>query len=180
MSTYDEARARTAKLGCVWPHKRIRGWRGPDSGAPVFRPVGLEALTLKYDTDAHFVPYYLHGEKGCPRLLKATEDDWPVVFDIVPLDCEPEDHDADDAWRANFRQATSCLGWASYETRGGGRALFLTPVPVGRAEFMDTQKRAARLLESLGVRVDPTCLDQWWRCYRLPFVNREITVEVAP
>ena len=162
-------------LGQVWPNKYQKGWRGPDSGAPVFPTVGLEALTVKYTTDAHFVPYYLKGTRGCPRLLKDTDDDWPVLFDLVLLDCEPEGHQPDAVWREMFRQVVDGLGWARYETRGGGRALFLAPEPLARDEWMLVQARAALQLESKGVRVDPLTLHQWWRCYRLPYVEREVT-----
>jgi P4 family phage/plasmid primase-like protien len=151
------------------------GWSEEQPDGAAYKTVGPEALRELYDTDAHFVPYYLEGSPACPRLLKEVADDpsYPIRFEVVPLDCEPVGHPdvVPEAWRENFRAVADELGWAYYETRGGGRMLFATMEPVTIAQFLVIQRRAMHLLESKGVDVDPTT-NQWGRCYRLPFVMR--------
>ena len=162
-------------LGQVWPRRNVLGWSEDDPSGDTYPTVDTDALFKIYDTDAHFVPYYLETEEDdrCPRLLKSCPDDWPVRFQVVPLDCEPEGHQPDEAWREHFRAVVDELGWARYETRGGGRALFGVAEPLDRSSFVVVQRRGARLLTDRGVRVDPATLGQWGRCYRLPFVTRD-------
>lgn len=163
-------------LGQVWPRPFVAGWSEESPDGAFYPTQGPEALRQLYDTDAHFVPYYIAGSKGCPRLLKEVADDpsYPIRFQVIPLDCEPKGHPSEvpEAWRENFRAVGNDLGWGWYETRGGGRMLFATEQPVTIAQFLVIQKRAMQLLESRGVDVDPTT-NQWGRCYRLPFVVRD-------
>jgi P4 family phage/plasmid primase-like protien len=112
-----------------------------------------------------------------PRLLKdiGTDAGWPLRFDVLPFDCEPEGHAPDEAWRSMFRAAMDALGWAYYETRGGARALVGLKTPANRDQFHVLQVRGAALLATHGVRVDPVTIgtNQWFRCYRMPFVMRD-------
>jgi P4 family phage/plasmid primase-like protien len=158
----------------VWPVRNVLGWSEDDPSGPAFPVVDAStAMRRPYATDAHFVPYHLTGEDRCPRLLKDTPADYPIAFSLIPLDCEPEGHKPDDAWHELAQGAARELGWAYYRTRGGCRILFALATPTDRAGFCTIQKRAALALGELGVRVDPATLDQWGRCYRLPFVNRD-------
>lgn len=160
-------------LGQVWPHKKIPAWEGPNSKSPVFETVGVEALLSVHMTDAHFVPYFLEGSKVCPRLYKEAVADWPVRFQVVPVDCDPPDHNPTPAWRKTFRAACEGLGFAWYATTGGGRALFALAEPVDVDGFLAIQNRAIQALREKGATPDENCVNQWNRAYRLPFVLRD-------
>lgn len=163
-------------LGQVWPQARVLGWSEDEPAGAAYETVTTDALRRIYDTDAHFVPYWLEGAAACPRLLKdvAKDPTYPIRLQVIPLDCEPEGHpdELPPGWREKFRAVADELGFAWYDTRGGGRMLLATPDPVTIQQFEVIQRRAAAMVDAAGSRVDPATLGQWSRCYRLPFVNR--------
>lgn len=167
-------------LGQVWPHKGAVGWSRADPSPKALRwpTLGLEGLCAIYDSDAHFVPYYVPGEPEVPRLLKECADDPEVQirFRVIALDFDPPGHARTEAWTDNFLSVLRAKGWSGYLTRGGGRVLFCSREPLTIQQHAVFRHRAALMVTDAGIPdVDSTCLGeaQWSRCYRLPFVTRD-------
>jgi P4 family phage/plasmid primase-like protien len=165
----------------VWPDRYPRGWKGgrPDTVYPSV--TASQALAHVYQTDAHFVPYYVEGVQAIPRLTKRS---LPLLREsgvsvrlahvVADIDC-PKGLDVA-GWFAGeldkIKAAQMALGAAAaYRTRGGYRLLWtIDPVDPLTYEGLNARLRAA--LAQHGIEADPACSD-WTRCYRLPFVVRD-------
>lgn len=174
----------------VWQSKYVKGWRGEDDlPADKIHPV-VElgaALRHEYDTDAHFVPYYIDKLDGCPRVNKAAldkvrEEGADLVYEVAVGDVDYRAAHEDGAavpaeWHHANRDAKEAIEKASdciigyYQTRGGGRFIWLTPEPLNPEAYLTYLARCRAAFAAEGVELDP--LTDWGRCYRLPFVERE-------
>lgn len=167
----------------VWPDRYVRGWDGGDlDGLQAFPVMELaEALATEYDTDAHFVPYYVPGEGAIPRVnlqgweaLEALGS--PPVFDGAVFDIDAPDHHRTDAWTAKQRARLDALpvelsDFGIYDTRGGYRLIYSFGEPVERKRHRLLWEQIARRLKAGGIEVDRLTDDT--RCYRLPRVVRD-------
>ena len=179
----------------VFPDKFLPGWQGETEDGKASRdgelltayssPDILKALETSYPTDAHFVPYYLEGCEGSPRLNKGTHVDETtgkapalgtrVLFDTLVLDVDGPGHKATQAWvhaQTSILDATpwgDTVGW--YMTRGGYRLLWHLPEPLPPEEYIRILLRLSSLLSAYGIEADR--LKDWTRVYRLPFVVRD-------
>lgn len=174
----------------VWVDKFVAGWSGAEGTQPQVHPVVgvMDAMVRVYETDAHFVPYYLVGEDGtvypdCPRLKVETLPhlaDYGVrpVFDVAVADIDcPEAHGGgttpqqwrDEMWQ---RAARCCPDACIYETRGGLRIVVGLPQQMDVREYQAWSKRWRQWLRDQGLdRVDE--ISAWAQCYRLPDVVRD-------
>jgi len=188
----------------VLPHKQLRGWRGEDlrePGAPGLFPVVEldEALRRVYDTDAHFMPYYVVRKDGSvpprvPRINKEglgtlQADGHRLLFGCVVLDIDdPDSHarsregapvEARAEWRTDQDDLYGELpaellgGMARYDTRGGYRLLWKLPEPLEPEAYLELVAGLRRELYQRGIVAD--VLKDWGRLYRLPFVTRDGT-----
>ena len=179
-------------LVCVWPSKMLPGWdiddfRNRRSGeqVPRYPLVGVsQALTTRWDTDAHFVPYVIPGlTEGN---LQPRINDSARKGVLIPAGLEPELHlavidvdapkDTDDVQAWSLERIQRVLdspmadGCAWYVTRGGFRLAWGIPkTPI--AAYLDLLSRVRSYLATLDIHADR--LVDWNRCYRLPFVVRD-------
>lgn len=166
----------------------MRGWNGEESEGIDLHPVhDLEtALASVYETDAHFVPYYIVTEDGeeemIPRVNKSAvpHDHFSLRFDVLVYDIDcPEAHktggSAAPAWRKEHNKLRDDLPWSDtmgwYETRGGYRMLWLLEESVDQNEYIEKLSSFRVELKKHGIECDP--LIDWTRCYRLPNVVRD-------
>ena len=171
----------------VWTNKFVKGWNGDDAEGIDLHPVhDLEtALASTYETDAHFVPYYIISEDGeeemIPRVNKSAvpHDHFSLRFDVLVYDVDcPEAHQQGGAaapeWRQEHQRLRDDLPWADtmgwYETRGGYRMLWILEDSVDQDEYIQKLNSFRVELKSHGIECDP--LIDWTRCYRLPNVVR--------
>jgi len=172
----------------VWPTKFVKGWDGQEESRPQeLHPtmdVG-EALTNTWDTDAHFVPYYVKGQEAIPRLnqqalAKLADRELEVLFDVIVLDIDcPEAHKSGNAapkhWRAGQLVALRQTPWwrtaGFYETRGGYRLLWQLAEPMQPDAYVKYLKGFVCALHEHGIKADD--LTDWNRTYRLPRVIRD-------
>ena len=175
----------------VWVDKFVPGWNGQET-PPGVHPVMplVEALSKRWDTDAHFVPYRLVGEDGteypdCPRLKVETLPhlgDYGVraVFDVVVADIDHADtHRKKSAqppqeWRDRMWAAAqaACPTAAIYETRGGLRIIAALPRTMEVQEYQQYAKEFRQFLREQGLEgVDE--IIAWSQCYRLAYVVRD-------
>ena len=131
----------------VWPSLYPTGWAGSSAieSLDVFEVVeGAEARDKVYDTDAHFVPYYIEGETRMPRLNKEClpalkERGKQVLFDWLVIDVDAPGHASPDAqWRQGEARKREGLDAGHYETRGGYRLLWRLARPATIEEYLST------------------------------------------
>ncbi len=164
----------------VWPSRYVSGWDGSSAIAEldVFEIVdGEQALGQVYDTDAHFVPYYIEGETRMPRLNKAClptlkERGKRVLFDWLVVDVDAPGHASPDAqWRQAEAHKREGLDAGHYETRGGYRLLWRLERPATVDEYLSTLAAMRGELAEREIIADR--LVDWTRSYRLPKVWRD-------
>ncbi len=192
------------KLVSVWPSRAVSGWdegsdfRNRKTGRPVNRyPLveAVEALSKRYDTDAHFIPYRIAGlTKGDlqPRVNDSARRSVlipagiEVLYDLLVIDVDaPSDIKREGtvaAWsieridRALSSDLGSGCGW--YVTRGGFRLLWEVDA-LGVTPYLQTLAKVRSYLSSkLGIEADK--LVDFNRCYRLPLVTRDGEPQVYP
>ena len=171
----------------VLPAKFIRGWTGSPDEQPATFPVldAREALGDDWETDAHFVPYYIGDLDAVPRLnqsaLKAIRaSGQEVLFDllVIDVDCK-EAHDSEQpaplAWRKSQLSLLRKLPWWNnagfYETRGGYRLLWELPETMKPEQYIEYLQGFVKELAKKGIFADE--LSDWNRLYRLPKVIRD-------
>jgi hypothetical protein len=152
------------------------------------------ALSGTFSTDAHFAAYA--SENG--RRLGSSAVDaglFPemtsVVLDVDYALAHSADEEVPEAWRRELCDKVRQLdavhpGAFYYETRGGGRVVYLLPKPF-RIEFGGSARQwkqtyavcLAYVARRFGIEADPACSD-WTRLYRLPFVVRDDQEERRP
>lgn len=190
-------------LVTIWPDAMPVGWTGqlslkgeymgtPDKfGRPrlarAFEPYPLRiALDVRYDTDAHFVPYVLHYEGApgpTPRCNKSANDtieglSGELLFSVLTLDCDdPVAHEegtpARVEWRRDWWRRVSSLPVpvGAYSTRGGGRIVCELDEPVPEVAYFEALSGLHAFAQDAGIVADRLVDAQ--RCYRLPFVTRD-------
>lgn len=165
----------------VWPDKYPKSFPldiGDVGTLPTFASSDVDAFDTVYPTDAHFVPYTVHGQPECPRLNKRAANLCTPLFGLLVADVDAPGHVATDAWQqAELDKvaelpddATDHMGY--YQTKGGYRLLARLPQQVGIDEFVRLQMSFRAFLLSVGIVADEACKD-WTRCYRMPYVYRD-------
>lgn len=172
-----------AKL-IAWPNKFVKSATSEGQGDvwPVLD--AREALSIRFDSDAHFVPYYIEGLDECPRLKKRCVGwvEGRILFQLAVLDLDdPHAHETGEGASSEFWdsvvEASEYLGEALqtdvgwYTTRGGGRLLVELPEAVEAVTFLHILGRLRSILAEGGYIAD--VLKDWTRCYRFPFVVRD-------
>ena len=132
-----------------------------------------EALTRKWASDAHFVPYSTKG----PRYRKAIADQQKVVTQLLCFDCDNPRHqrwDSEESVLAWFAKATELVPffYAIYTTRSGGRVMVKLDKPIDVREAQEIHKLMTLDLINRGLNVDAACSD-WTRMFRLPYIIRD-------
>jgi hypothetical protein len=107
-----------------------------------------------------------------------------VVLDVDYALAHSGEEGVPDVWRTELLAKVRELDAAHpgvfyYETRGGGRIVYLLPKPF-RIEFLGSARQwkqmyaicLAYVERCFGIEADPACSD-WTRLYRLPFVVRD-------
>mgnify|MGYP003131451111 CR=1 FL=1 len=172
----------------VWPTKFVRGWSGDTEEQDINRfPIMdvREACEQDWETDAHFVPYYVDGFETMPRLNQSSlnalaEDGYEVSFDLLVIDVDSKDAHknevaATDEWRTEQLALLKQTPWwdtaGFYETRGGYRLLWELPSVMGPKDYISYLKQFVIALKGYGIDADD--LTDWNRTYRLPRVVRD-------
>ncbi len=172
----------------IWPTRYVKGFSGTNhEEVDSYESVELlEALERVYDTDAHFVPYYVAGEASIPRLtlgslyaVRAAGAEVLFGYLVFDIDCPVSHVDgstAPEGWRDGERAKLAALcvdleAFGLYWTRGGYRLLYELPEVVSVELYSRTWLAVAERLRSAGIAVDD--LKDWTRCYRLPRVVRD-------
>ncbi len=190
-------------LVTIWPHATPVGWTGeltrlgeyvgsPDKEgrfryARSFEPYPLRvALSARYTTDAHFVPYVMcfDGEPGPTPRCNASANDaiaglgGKLLFGCLTLDCDDREvhgtpEPARDEWRRDWwrRVASIPLPTMAYETRGGGRVICELAQPLTVESYFAALSGLHAFGSDAGLLPDRLIDAQ--RCYRLPFVTRD-------
>lgn len=182
-----------AKSITVWRDKFIAGWDGSDV-LPTRNPRVdlLDAMTKEYETDAHFVPYWLEvlqddvwvPQPKAPRMtllslerMKAENGRMRFAYGVADLDC-PEAH-RDGAvvpasWYAETVEAVdrAVPGCLWYATRGGMRVVWAWPRVLDHVEHSSELRRALQYLRTTW-QLPVDVLIDWARCFRLPLVRRD-------
>lgn len=180
----------------IWPSPLVRGWQGDpaqDEGSSRFPVRELrEALSGRYSSDAHFVPYSVILADGSrpaqiPRInlggFRAfAAQGCAVVFGgaVFDVDC-PAVHkrelpEAPLEWRIELSDAIEALpapldAPIVYSTRGGARLVYPFADEVSPEVYQRRWASLAAALRAGGVEVDE--LRDVTRCYRLPDVVRD-------
>jgi len=185
----------TESFVTVWEHKKYKGWEdGGDPSTLVQHDVVqlIAALEAIYNTDAHFVPYFIEGESSAPRINKSAIKDRTtgeladgrtmlysaLVFDVDMPSEVKDDEDAQADWADEQCDLIETLPdeWLDthgfYATRGGYRLIWRLPAPLPPAAWDDYRQRMTAALTAHGIMVDPATKDLT-RCYRLPRVVRD-------
>ena len=143
----------------------------------------VDAFTKRFDFDAHAWAYTAHGENGAPldpQLRVASQGGRPdieglLLFNFVFLDYDSKDlsHDQIIERLAKLPQGHYLYRMAVlYFTKGGVRLVYRLDEPVLFEDFGPLVRGlAVDLWQLTGLQVDSST-DQWWRCFRLPLVNR--------
>ena len=179
----------------VWKSKFVKGWNGGDPTGVDLHPVhDLEfALGSTFDSDAHFVPYYIVTPQGVEQMIPRVNKQavpselFELRFDVLVYDVDcPEAHQsggaASEEWRQEHRNLRDQLPWSDtmgwYETRGGYRMLWMLEESVGPDEYIHKLNSFRVELGKHGIDCDP--LIDWTRCYRLPNVLRDGELQTWP
>jgi hypothetical protein len=138
-----------------------------------------EALTRKYETDAHLVTYVVRGHHKQPRINKAGLEYFPhpAEVDVFFCDVDNPDHadwDKDSMEAALERYAiVEPLETAGiYLTAHGSRIVQPLAKAIPVPEVEPYLARWLGQLEEVGINVDWACRD-WTRHFRLPHVIRD-------
>jgi len=166
----------------VLPGPYIKGWDGGDlEGVEGYPVVSIEkAFADRYDTDAHFVPYYIDGAEEIPRInkgaLEHVNDQLKIAIGVLDID-DPVAHrdrvPALAAWRDGLKAKLADLpdlGW--YMTRGGARVFWLLPEPM-KVEQWALYMQAARNWFKTEHGIESDTIKAWGQLYRLPRVFRD-------
>jgi len=156
----------------------------------VFSPVLLaEVLEETYETDAHFVPYFVEGEEEWPACAKnmlglVEREGGRILTSMAVLDFDTEPHQPwtdqglvqfSDRMQAAKEAGEVPFPQVLYTTAKGARGIFLfseyisvakvEPIIRGLVQVWDA------VLSSIPVKADNLC--NWDRCFRLPKVTRD-------
>lgn len=154
--------------------KYVKGIGTLEDTAPALTELPIkDALSRKWDSDAHFVTYTTHG----PRYRKPIAELKSVKTEFLVFDCDNENHnpwqDSSDviAW---FDKAATLLPsfYTIYTTRSGGRIILYLKHALEVRAAEGLHSTLVKELRSKGLNVDPNCSD-WPRMFRLPFVVRD-------
>lgn len=173
---------------------KIKAWPSHASGGQARYIPLRDALTAKFDTDAHFAAYSC---PTIPRRLDAAALGRPdaritMVVDVFDIDCSLSHKSsggdgkiaASDAWWEGEKQKISLLQKDHdklfvYRTRGGYRLLGVRDSPMviaaeANADLWKIEyvKSCAYLAGKYGIEPDPRCFD-WQHIFRLPRATRE-------
>jgi hypothetical protein len=165
----------------VAAHKMYRGFTPERQEVPYAYEVldVAEALTRKYETDAHLVTYVVRGHYRQPRINKAGLEYFPhpAEVDVFFCDVDNPDHadwDKDSMEAALERYAiVEPLETAGiYLTAHGSRIVQPLAKAIPVPEVEPYLARWLGQLEEVGINVDWACRD-WTRHFRLPHVIRD-------
>jgi P4 family phage/plasmid primase-like protien len=177
----------------VWRDKFVSGWDGSDV-LPTRNPRVdlLDAMVAEYETDAHFVPYWLEVKQDdvwvaqgkAPRMTINSLERMQVEggrlqfgYGVADLDCPAAHREGSrvpEEWYIETittveRAVPGCL-W--YQTRGGLRVVWAWPKTLDYLQHVaELQKALKYLRDTWQLPVD--MLIDWARCFRLPFVRRD-------
>jgi hypothetical protein len=162
----------------IWPDKFARAWdgRADRSAFQQFPIVPVhEALSIEYNSDAHFCPAVIEGEEQHPRITVQAADSVRerVRFYVIVLDVDAPNHKATPDWLEEQRFALKDTPWDGavyYATAGGYRLVWELPQALTIDQYLATLGALRAEVARYGVECD--ALKDWTRCYRLPFVNR--------
>jgi hypothetical protein len=153
-----------------------------------------EPFSTSFDTDAHFWPYsiFVHGELSELQIPVKVQHGEPVGLDrskeavlLHYIVLEYDDHKAEGGMPAEEREAflelldmlppaaPAARFAAFYWTKGGARLIYRLSRPISWERYSRAWRGlAAELHFNTGIQVDQTGRE-WWRCYRLPKVQRD-------
>jgi len=170
--------------------KQLPPWEA-DSYPHVFQPVSLiEALNREWETDAHFVPYFVDGEEEWPAMAKnmlglIRNEGSDVLTRLLVIDFDTVPHDPWSRHEGLLEQFSDRMEQIKnegkipfpqilYTTTKGARGIFVLsePVSVAQAEPMTRGLVEAWWGALAHVSVKPDKLHNWDRCFRLPKVVR--------
>lgn len=196
----------------VWPDKRQYGY-APDrdlADVPFHTVYSItDALTRRWSTDAHVVPYYAvnvytgEREPRCPRVNLGGEsgvnDDFrKLVYDSIWFDIDAPKGVKEAGAAAVDSWWLPVLGPAYYATDGvwdklnnvpapfpawyrtrGGGRIIWRIPPTSRADYALLHASFSDVLVAAGIAIDEACSDPT-RCYRLPRVMRDDVAQDYP
>lgn len=171
--------------------KSLPPWEA-DSYPHVFQPVPLlEALEREWETDAHFVPYFVEGEEEWPAMAKnmlglIQQAGSDVKTQLLVLDFDTAPHKLWSDRPGLLEQFSDRMEQIRdeekipfpqiiYTTSRGARGVFVLsePVSVAQAEPL-TRGLVQAWGEALsGIAIHTDNLHNWDRCFRLPKVVRD-------
>lgn len=172
----------------VWVDKYVSGWSGKEGEAVPQPTVSVsDAIRARYESDAHFVPYFMMTEDGkvydsCPRMKNEALPHLPaygvsIAFDVAVADIDnPDAHagrgPASPEWREEMwnKAATLCPHGIIYDSRGGIRIIVLLPRRMDIADYQAWTKRWRQWLRDNGLPADE--ISAWTQAYRLYDVLR--------
>jgi hypothetical protein len=139
----------------------------------------VEALLRHFRCDAHM--QLATSPLGC-RLTAKHVGQVPITLGCIASDWDAPNHEVTPAWRVESRELVTKLFMAHsgyyYETRGGGRLLWMLAEPFEINSANDAAQWRARYLAAcdwlttFGIIADRSCSD-WQRLFRLPHSTRD-------
>lgn len=175
----------------ILPHRAVSGINRVEEARYTLEVLPLEeALQRQFTTDAHFVTYFVPGEKSWPRCNKgvlpqlrekgADLQSQVLVFDIDnPGHAEwtRESYTAFDIHLTHVLEQDPTLAsyFAYYTTKHGARLIYLLERPVTVETWEEMTVGMIQLFRAKGLDVDPQCND-WTRLFRLCWVTRDNVV----
>lgn len=143
----------------------------------------LDALTAKYNYDAHLCLYTMPNEWQAPRVNKTgygflRDSGVKILIDKIFIDVDNPNHEPweseaqiEDAY-AKVKATEIAKNAGFYATRRGFRLFWSLPEPIDAIYYESfINQFLARLLEE-GIIGDKDCCD-WTRLFRLPFATPE-------